>query len=194
VPQPYDLTGIATARATIEAMISDQTSGKVKFAGGFATWVPSPVGWFNAITSVGGSLAPTTTNLVRTTIKGVRTTLDLLAGGTGTVSANIVQTDTPPTLLLEVGKLATGPPGVIGPLVNSPASVASTKYDLSGIAALQATVNGMLADQQAGTTVFVGNAAFQAVLTVGGAAQALTINDVVGRYSALQRRFDVLDQ
>jgi hypothetical protein len=61
-----------------------------------------------------------------------------------------------------------------GPLVNAPASVANTSYDLSGIAALQTSVNAMLADQQNGVSVFVGNAGFQAILTPGGAAQTFT--------------------
>src|ERR1700678_595427 len=134
--QPYDFSGLVPTRASIEQMIADQTSGKVRFAGGSATWVPSPTGYFKAILSSGGSPVPTTTNLVRIAIKGVRVTLDLLAGGTGAVSANIVQTDTPPTLLLETGKLATGPAYATGPLVNSPSFVAATSYNLSGISAL----------------------------------------------------------
>jgi hypothetical protein len=192
--QPYDLSALDPLRASIEAMIADQLSGAVKFAGGYATWVPAPTGTFKAILSSGGTPSPTTTNLVRIGLKGIRTTLDLLAGGTGTVAANVVQTDTPPTLLLETGKLATGPSTATGPLVNAPASVANTSYDLSGIPALQATANAMLADQQAGASTFVGNTSFQAIMTPGGAAQGLTINQAVERFGALQRRFDVLDQ
>lgn len=192
--QPYDLSALVPLRAAIESMIRDQTSGAVKFTGGYATWVSSPTGAFKAILASGGTPVPTTTNLIRISLKGIRTTLDLLSGGTGASSANVVQTDTPPTLLLETGKLATGPSSATGPLVNAPGSVANTSYDLSGIVALQATVNQMLTDQQAGTTAFVGNKSFNATLVAGATAVATNINAVVGLFAELQRRFDGLGQ
>jgi hypothetical protein len=191
--QPYDLSGIATVQAAVSQMLKDQRSGAVKFAGGFMTWVPAPTGWFKAILSSGGTPSPTTTNLVRISIRGVRTTLDLLAGGTGTSAANVVQAATPPTFLLETGKLATGPTTATGPLVNPALTVANTSYDLSGIVALQATANQMLADQQAGTTFFVGNTKFTAIFTTGQTAQT-TIQAVIALYAALQANFDLLDQ
>lgn len=191
--QPYDLTGIANLQATIAQMLADQTSGKIKFAGGSQTWIPNPVGWFNAKLSVGGGLSPTTTFMVRTGLKAVRTTLDLIAGGAGTVAANAVQQNTPPSLLNETGRSPTGPQQASGPVVNGPSSVASTSYDLSGVAALQTTVNAMLADMQSGATVFAGEAAFQGILVPGGAAQSTTIRQVVARFAAMTANFDLLD-
>jgi hypothetical protein len=194
VAQPYDLSGIASLQASIAQMQRDQASGAVKFAGGFQTWQASPTGQFKAILSVGGTPSPTTTNLVRISLRQIRQTLDLIAGGTGTVAANAVQAATPPTLLLETGSLPTGPTSATGPLVTGGGTVANTSYDLSGIAALQTTVNAMLADQQAGTTTFVGNKAFQAILTAGGTAQNSTINGVVALFAAMTFNFDQLDQ
>jgi hypothetical protein len=194
VAQPYDLSGIAALQASIAQMLRDQRSGAVKFAGGYATWVPSPTGVFNAILSTGGTPSPTTTNLVRISLRQVRTTLNLIAGGTGAVAANAVQAATPPTILLETGQNPTLTTGFIGPVVNAPGSIAQTKYDLSGIAALQTAANAMLADQQSGATVFAGNAKFQAILTAGGAAQNTTINAVVALFAHLMANFDLLDQ
>lgn len=193
--QPYDLTGIANLQTTLLQMLADQTSGAVKFAGGCETWVPSPTGWFNAILTAGASPTATTTNMVRIPIRDVRVTLDLLAGGTGLVAANAVQGVTPPSLLLETGRVPTGPNIAFGPLVNGATFVASTSYDLSGIAALQTTVNTMLADQQAGTTFFVGNAPFNAIyVPVTMAVQSTTLADALGRFRAMQAQFDLLDQ
>jgi len=192
--QPYDLSGIASLQVAIAKMLADQRTGAVKFAGGYATWVPSPTGTFKAILSSGGTPSPTTTNLVRISLKAIRTTLDLIAGGTGASAANAVQAATPPTLLLETGKLQTGPSTATGPLVNAPTTIANTSYNLSGVAALQTTVNQMLADQQAGTTAFVGNAGFNAILTAGGATQRASIGLVVAMFAALTANFDLLDQ
>ena len=192
--QPYDLTGIASLQTSIAQMLRDQKSGAVKFAGGFQTWQPSPTGYFKAILSSGGTPSPTTTNVVRISLKDVRITLDLIAGGTGSVAANAIQGVTPPSFLLETGRSPTGPTTATGPLVNSPTTVANTSYDLSGIAALQTTVNLMLADQQAGTTAFVGNKAFTAKLTAGGANQSTNINAVVALFAAMTANFDLLDQ
>lgn len=189
--QPYDLTGIASLQTTIAAMLADQRSGKVKFAGGNATWVANPTGWFKAILSSGGSPSPTTTFQVRTSLKAVRTTLDLIAGGTGASAANAVQASTPPTFLLETGRNPTGPQTASGPVVNSATSVANTSYDLSGIAALQTTVNAMLADQQSGATVFAGNASFTA--NYGAGNVSTRINEAVARYAAMTAQFDGLD-
>lgn len=189
--QPYDLSAIASLQTAIAAMLSDQQAGRVKFAGGSATWVPNPQGWFKAILSSGGTPSPTTTFQVRTSLKAVRTTLDLIAGGTGTSAANAVQTSTPPTVLLETGRNPTGPQTASGPVVNSPSTVANTSYDLSGIAALQTTVNGMLTDMQSGATVFAGNALFTANL--GNGNQSTSIAAVVQRYAAVQAQFDGLD-
>lgn len=192
--QPYDLSGIASLQLSIAQMLRDQRSGAVKFAGGYATWVPSPTGTFKAILSSGGTPSPTTTNLVRISLKAIRTTLDLIAGGTGASAANAVQAATPPTLLLETGKLPTGPTTATGPLVNPPTTIANTNYDLSGVVALQTTANQMLADQQAGTTAFVGNAGFNAILTPGAATQRASIGLVVAMFAAMTANFDLLDQ
>ena len=73
-------------------------------------------------------------------------------------------------------------------------TIANTSYDLSGIAALQTTANQMLADQQAGTTAFVGNAGFNAILTPGGATQRASIGLVVAMFAAMTANFDFLDQ
>src|SRR6266852_837483 len=105
-------------------MLRDQRTGAVKFAGGFQTWQPSPTGAFKAILSSGGTPSPTTTNVVRISLKNVRTTLDLIAGGTGSVAANAVQAATPPSLLLETGRSPTGPQTATGPLANAPTTVA----------------------------------------------------------------------
>ncbi len=191
--QPYDLSGIATLQATIVQMIADQRAGRVKFAGGAATWIPNPQGWFNAKLSLGGGLSPTTTTIVRTALKAVRTTLDLIAGGTGTVAATAVQANTPPSFLLETGRSPTGPQTASGPVVNAATSVANTSYDLSGVTALQATANAMLADQQAGTTVFVGDKPFTAILVPAGAAQSTKISAVVALFAAMTGQFDLLD-
>jgi hypothetical protein len=192
--QPYDLSGIATAQATVAQMLRDQASGAVKFAGGFQTWQPSPTGVFKAILAVGGTAAPTTTNIVRQAIRAVRTTLDLIAGGTGSAAANAVQAATPPSLLLETGQPPFGPASALGPLANAATVVANTSYDLSGIAALQTAVNQMLADQQSGATVFAGNAKFSAIVTAGGAAQSTTISAAVALFAAMTANFDLLDQ
>jgi hypothetical protein len=193
--QPYDLSGIASLQISIAQMLKDQKSGAVKFAGGFQTWQPNPTGYFKAILASGGQPTQTTTNLVRISLRGVRTTLDLLAGGTGSVAANVVQASTPPTLLLETGKLQTGQAVAFGPLVNAPTFVANTSYDLSGIAALQTMVNAMLADQQSGTTVFAGNAKFSAILTASGVVQnTTTLALVIILFSGITANFDLLDQ
>lgn len=185
--QPYDLTGIASLQATIAAMLADQQSGAVKFAGGYETWIPNPTGWFKAILSSGGNPSPTTTFMVRTGLKAVRTTLDLIAGGAGSAAANAVQGSTPPSLLLETGRNPTGPQTAVGPVVNSPSTVANTSYDLSGVAALQTTVNQMLADMQSGTTVFAGNALFTA--NYGSGSAPTRINEAVARFAAMTAQF-----
>lgn len=194
MPQPYDLSGIVSLQAAVKQMHADQGSGAVSFAGGFQTWVPSPTGQFKAILSFGGSPSPTTTNLVRISLRQIRATLDLIASGTGTAAANAVQTATPPSLLLETGRSPTGPQTASGPVVTGGGTVANTSYDLSGIPALLTTVNAMLADQQSGATVFAGDAKFQAILTTGGAAQNTTIRAVVGLFAHLMANFDFLDQ
>jgi hypothetical protein len=191
--QPYDLSGIAALQATIAQMVADQTSGAVKFAGGAQTWLPSPAGWFLAILAAGGSMSPTTTTIVRTALKAVRTTLDLIAGGTGTAAAHAVQANTPPSFLLETGRSPTGPQTATGPVVNGATSVAATSYDLSGVAALQTTANAMLADMQSGGTVFADSTPFQAILLPGGAAQSTNIRAVLMLFAAITAQFDFLD-
>lgn len=189
--QPYDLSGIANLQATISKMIADQKSGAVKFAGGSQTWIPNPQGWFKAILTASGSPSPTTTFMVRTSLKAVRTTLDLIAGGTGTVAANAVQASTPASFLLETGRSPTGPQTASGPVVNGATSVANTSYDLSGIAALQTAVNAMLADMQSGATVFADSLTFSANVVAGNVTT--NIRAVVALFAAMTAQFDLLD-
>lgn len=205
--QPYDLTGFASASATILQMIADQKSGAVKFAGGSQIWLNGQTGLFKAILAVGGSLVTTTTNVVRSNLTVLRTYLQLIAGGTGTSAANAAVT----AAQNSVGGNATAYETdaafrnliPIQPATGSPGTVQATTYDLSGIAALQTTAAAMLADQQAGTTSFVGGGEgwltspkgqFSATLTPGGPAQAATMVAVLALFAALQANFDQLDQ
>ncbi len=199
--QPYDLSGFATLTATLDQMLDDQAGGSVNFAGSAETWIPAPTGWFKAILTGGGQPTPTTANAVRTALNSVRTVFDLLAGGTGPVAAMAVQAVTPPSLLLETGRSPTGPQQASGPLMNAPPFVANTSYDLSGIAALQAAANAMLADMLSGATSFTGwgetwlntpRGRFQALLLPSGPAQTVTMGVVTGLMTDLQRRCDLL--
>lgn len=199
--QPYDLSGIAALDVTVNQMLADQTSGAVNFAGSEQSWITSPTGWFNAILTSGGNPSATNMDAVRTSLKSVRTIFDLVAGGTGSAAALAVQASTPPSFLLETGRNPTGPQVAYGPVMNAASFVASTRYDLSGIAKLQTTANAMLADALSGATVFTGwgeawkpspKGQFQAILVPNGAAQTATMGTVLDRMNALQKKFGQL--
>ena len=199
--QPYDLSGLAALDVTLNQMLGDQASGATGFAGSEQSWIASPTGWFKAILTSGGSPSPTNADAVRTSFKSVRTIFDLLAGGTGSAAALAVQASTPPSLLLETGRSPTGPQTAYGPVMNAASFVASTSYDLSGIANLQTTANAMLADALSGATVFTGwgeawkpspKGQFQAILVPNGAAQAATIGTVLDRMNLLQKKLGQL--
>lgn len=144
--QPYDLTGFASAQSTVNQMVADQRAGTVKFAGGSETWLPNPTGTFAAIVTVGGGLAPTTTNAVRALLTALRVTFDLINAVTGAAAANAITAN---SAAVPAPPLEAGARGAIGPVVYIGVAQ-GTSYDLSGIAALQATASAMLADQQAG--------------------------------------------
>ncbi len=186
--QPYDLSGFAAAQLTIAQMVADQAAGRTKFAGGFETWLPNPPGTFLAKLAVGGALTPTTTNTVRAMLTGLRMVFDLIAGGTGVVAEAAV---TSISAAVPAPALASGAKGAVGPVVYA-GTAQSTSYDLSGIAALQATANAMLADQQSETTNF--ELPFLALLTSGGANQSITMSTVRGKMADLRRAFDQLAQ
>lgn len=186
--QPYDLSGFAAAQTTVNQMAADQMAGRTRFAGGFETWVPNPPGTFLAITAVGGALVPTTTNAVRAMLTALRMVFDLIAGGAGTVAEAAMTAN---SAAVPAPALASGAKGATGPVVYG-GTAQATSYDLSGIAALQATANAMLADQQARVTNFEAN--FQAVLASGGAAQSFTIAQTRALLKQLRLSFDQLAQ
>lgn len=186
--QPYDLTGFASAQVTVAQMIADQAAGRTKFAGGSATWIPNPPGTFLAKLAVGGSLTATTTNAVRALLTTLRVTFDLIAAATGTVAETAITAN---SAAVPAPPLASGKAGAVGPVVYG-GTAQATSYDLSGIAALQATANTMVADQQSKATNFEGS--FQALLPSGGGAQAFTMAGVRALMAQLRASFDVLAQ
>jgi hypothetical protein len=201
VSQPYDLSGLATLTATLDQMLSDQQSGAVNFAGSAETWIPSPAGWFKAIVQPSGSPVPTTANQQRTAFKTVRTIIDALAGGTGSVAAGAIQANTPPSILLETGRSPTGPQQGFGPVMNGASFVAPTSYDLSGIAGMQAAANAMLADMLSGVTSFVGWAEtwvrvpkgqFQAIMVPLGSPQTVTLGTALPLMNEIRRKLDLV--
>ncbi len=185
--QPYDLSGFASAEATIAQMVADQASGATKFAGGSETWAENPLGTFKAILVSGASAVATTTNNLRAALTALRMTFDLIAGGTGAVAEAAAAGAAVPSPALEAGDPRAGGPAAGG------GNAAATNYDLSGIAALQATANTMMADQQSGATRFLGGP-FSAILTSGGQTQSISIFDVRNRLARLRLTFDRLAQ
>lgn len=185
----YDLSGIAATLSTIYQMIADQRAGTVKFAGGYETWLPVPQGYFDAKLSVGGSLVPTTTNVVRAALTALRVTFDLIAAAPGTTAENAITLN---SAAVPGSPLAAGRSGAIGPVVYGPLSVQATSYDLSGIASAQATANQMLADQQNAVRNF--EKPFNAVVAVGGQAVSTTMATVRSLLALLRAAFDLLAQ
>jgi hypothetical protein len=93
--------------------------------------------------------------------------------------------------LLETGRSPTGPQQAFGPVVNGPSTVANTSYDLSGVAALQTSVNPTLANMQSGATVFADSSPFTANL--GAGTVTTNIRTVVALFSAMTASFDLLN-
>ena len=176
--QPYDLSGLIAAHATIVTMVKDQTTGTTKFAGGAQTWTTPQTGVFLATLAVGGLPVPTTTNNIRAALTNLKYGFDLLDAGAGTSATGVTVT----AVAAYASQSAVG--GV----------AQQTNYDLSGIAAVQTTLTAMLADQTGGVTDFVDGNPFQAILTGAGNAQTATMVQVRLRLAAVLATFDQLAQ
>lgn len=185
--QPYDLSGFVGAQDTVDQMVADQAAGRTKFAGGAESWIENPPGTFLAVLS-GGALVPTTTNAVRATLRTLQVTFDLIAAAPGAVAENSVVKN---SAAVPPPALEAGCAGANGPLVYA-GTPQATNYDLSGIAALQATATAMMADQQSGATSFAGG--FTAILVPGGSPTTTTMAATRRRLARLRAAFDLLAQ